>query len=102
VSGKRPPRLTLEEAARAGTRIRELRRQRGWGQRELGAKAGVVQSTVCWAERGNPAAGRAALALIAAALGLTEAELLGGCPRCGGSPRPWTRCLACGVAGATA
>lgn len=101
MTGRRPERLTREEAARAGTRIRELRRQRGWKQRELGEKSGVVQSTVCLAERGNPAAGRAAVTAIAGALGLTAAELLGECPRCEGRPRPWTKCLACGAAGVT-
>lgn len=101
MNGRRVTRLTREEALRAAERIRELRRQRKWRQADLGKRAGLAQSCVANAEAGNGLTGRRAMACIAGALGLTSEELLGECPRCEGSPRPWTRCLACGAAGET-
>lgn len=60
-----------------GTIIRRVRKQRGWTQTELGARAGLRQETISLMETGNPAVRLDTLLAVIAALDL----------QCGVSPR---------------
>ncbi|MCB9959704.1 MAG: helix-turn-helix domain-containing protein [Rhodospirillaceae bacterium] len=53
-----------------GAIIRRARKQRGWTQTELGARAGLRQETISLMETGNPAARLDSLLAVLAALGL--------------------------------
>lgn len=58
-----------------GARIRELRRQRGWSQEQLGAMIGFSQSKISKIENGN-CDSLSDLKLLAAALGVRIEELV--------------------------
>jgi transcriptional regulator with XRE-family HTH domain len=83
----------------AGTRIRALRKERGWSQLDLARKANVSQGTVCNAERASTPTSVATVTAVAGAFGLEPADLLGGCQRC--EPRDGAAflCLSCGTEG---
>lgn len=57
------------------TRVRELRKQRGWDQEELAHRAGVSQSSVSRIENGQQNATLGAIERVARALGVTVPEL---------------------------
>lgn len=57
-------------------RIRELRRQRGWTQGALAKRAGISRSYIAEMESGKKVANTRRLAQVAAALGVTERDLL--------------------------
>lgn len=60
-----------------GERVRELRKARGWLQRELADRAGVNMQTVSNLETGRHAPELPTLTKIARALGVGLGELLG-------------------------
>jgi hypothetical protein len=75
--------------------MRRLRRERGLNYHQAGTLLGVDGSNVCRAEngqRGPLPAGR-----VAAAFGVTVAEVLTLCPRCQYSPPAGYMCLRCGT-----
>jgi len=59
-----------------GGKIRKLRRQRGWTQKQLAAKAGLSHAQVSNVERGDRGASVEALERIARALGIKAGDLL--------------------------
>ena len=59
-----------------GDKVRELRKGRGWLQRDLADRAGVNMQTVSNLERGRHAPGLPTLRKIAGALGAPLSELL--------------------------
>ncbi|RAL23061.1 hypothetical protein DL240_09245 [Lujinxingia litoralis] len=72
--------MTRRHKARVSPRsLAEVRRARGWTQRELAAQLGVCSTTVSvWERRGLPAT---RLTQVAELLGVDSAELLAGQPR---------------------
>lgn len=67
-----------------GTRIRELRRKRGWSQEQLGAMVGFSQSKISKIENGDWDS-LSDLKLIARALGVKLKDLIDDEPDGGGS-----------------
>jgi transcriptional regulator with XRE-family HTH domain len=61
-------------------RLRELRGRRGWTQGELAERAGVSKEAIYTHERGRKHPRRDTLRLLAEALGVAPAELLGPAP----------------------
>jgi transcriptional regulator with XRE-family HTH domain len=59
-----------------GTRIRSLRKAKGWTQEELGGRANLDFTTVGSAERGDSSLSLASLDLVATALGVELADLV--------------------------
>ena len=67
-----------EERGIDGARVRELRRVRGWTQKDLERESGVAQSTLSRLERGDSQGSYAAtLRSLARALGCSDAYLTG-------------------------
>lgn len=71
-----------------GERIRRMRMQRGWSQRELGKRAGISQQAVSAIERGERAGLVDNLEAIAQALNTTAGKLLGDNGRASGIQYP--------------
>lgn len=63
-----------------GGRIRRLRQEKGWTQRELARRVGIKPSGISKYERGTYQPGLAALKSIAEALGTTTDHLVGSEP----------------------
>ena len=61
-------------------RLRELRGRRGWTRSELAERAGVSKEAIYTHERGRKHPRRDTLRLLAQALGVAPAELLGTVP----------------------
>lgn len=59
-----------------GTRVRELREERGWSQTKLGKESGQSQSNIGWIEQGNAKKPRKQALSLAEALGTTADWLL--------------------------
>jgi transcriptional regulator with XRE-family HTH domain len=70
-----------------GERIRRLRREKGWTQRDLALRAGLKPAQISKYERGNYQPGLAALKAIADALGTTTDHLVGSGPETDSDPR---------------
>lgn len=60
-----------------GTKIKELRKEKGWSQRELGMRIHVSESSVSMYERGENEPSIAALKALAREFGVTVDELVG-------------------------
>jgi len=59
-----------------GAHVRELRRERGWAQQELAARAGLSRNFVAQIERGESTPTVATVQRLASSLGVTAGELL--------------------------
>lgn len=68
----------LEIRKKMGERIRFLRKQRGWGQFRFSQECGLGRVYTGSLERGKSAMGIDSMCKVAAALGITLAELLTG------------------------
>lgn len=71
--------MTTEATTSLGSRLRSLREERGWSQRELARRVdGLHQPDLSAYETGRVAPGLGTLVRVAGALGLSLAELLEG------------------------
>jgi transcriptional regulator with XRE-family HTH domain len=70
-----------------GSRVRQLRRERGWSQEEFAHRAGIDRSYMGGVERGERNVSLENICLIAAALGVPPAELFTGWRASGERPR---------------
>jgi transcriptional regulator with XRE-family HTH domain len=70
------------------SRLGELRRERGFTQRDLARKAGVSLTIVASVEEGSLRASAALIVRLAKALGVTPEELLREAPSPGQAERP--------------
>ncbi|MCB1056999.1 MAG: helix-turn-helix transcriptional regulator [Acidobacteria bacterium] len=59
-------------------RLGDLRRRKGWSRSDLGERAGVTASIICYFERGRERPNAWSIRRLAAALGVTEEYLARG------------------------